>query len=418
MNWTAAPDAIALFEFGHRFSLLEIGSGEARRWVCRDHLSPASNRTIPARCSFDQNDGATRRALFRLLMPPCVAHAPLPVETRVGGAVGGHFWQFPAITERMAWEVHAAIPVPDWERDDGRPISCYLGLPWASYIDRKAVPEVVTQVFGVRLRGYRALAAHWGWAWGREVRVHTVCQHIYWERLLPQWQSLGVTDLHLSHCDAAAAATAAKYGMTVHSWTLAAPNIVNPERGEGLDLGRPLQRRSLLASFTGAHMPHYRSDVRPRLAREAQRDGGADLAVRLGGDWHFNPLVYGVQVAGLALAPSQAAAERAATIRYNQLLSDSVFSLCPEGAGPNTLRLWESLACGTIPVFIGDDWVRPPVPGDDLGWDDAVISVGRDEVAGLFERLRELRREEPAALAAMQTAAVTLYARFLGLRCF
>ncbi len=38
--------------------------------------------------------------------------------------------------------------------------------------------------------------------------MHTVCQHVFWERLLPLWQALGVTDLHLSHCEPKSAAAA------------------------------------------------------------------------------------------------------------------------------------------------------------------------------------------------------------------
>jgi hypothetical protein len=43
------------------------------------------------------------------------------------------------------------------------------------------------------------------------------------------------------------------------------------------------------------------------------------------------------------------------TFRYNTILSDSVFSLCPLGAGPNTLRFWESIAVGSIPVIFSND---------------------------------------------------------------
>ncbi len=110
------------------------------------------------------------------------------------------------------------------------------------------------------------------------------------------------------------------------------------------------------------------------------------------------------QVAGERLSEAECAAEQAATRRYNQLLSDSVFSLCPEGAGPNTLRLWESLAVGAIPVVIVEDWVWPSIPGAGLRWEDAVIKVRRDEVAGLFARLRRMRVEEPERLSAMQAA--------------
>jgi hypothetical protein len=89
---------------------------------------------------------------------------------------------------------------------------------------------------------------------------------------------------------------------------------------------------------------------------------------------------------------------------YNRVLSHSVFSLCPEGAGPNTLRLWESLAVGAIPVVIGTgDWVPPPLGKDNAALQNACLFVDRSEIAGLFEMLRsidssEIHRRQRAAL--------------------
>ena len=42
------------------------------------------------------------------------------------------------------------------------------------------------------------------------------------------------------------------------------------------------------------------------------------------------------------------------TSAYNDYLLKSVFSLCPSGSGPNSIRLWESLGIGTIPVVLAD----------------------------------------------------------------
>ena len=36
------------------------------------------------------------------------------------------------------------------------------------------------------------------------------------------------------------------------------------------------------------------------------------------------------------------------------LLLNSKYTLCPSGSGPNSIRLWESLACGSIPIILSD----------------------------------------------------------------
>ncbi len=421
-----------LFEFHRRFSIDPV-PGTLQTFTFRDVLSPASQQQVDARgLQLDTPDG--RLAALRMLLPLCVDHAPLRITDTPVTPTDANFWQYPAITEKLAWQVHAALPAPAWQPRLAGPVHCYLGLPWATWIDKffnprgtaraeGKLPATVQMVFGARLKGYRALAEEWSLRWGEEVRMHTVCQHIYWERLLPHWVALGITDIHLSHCTTAAIAQAASFGLRAHSWPLAAVNSVNPERQAGLDPARPVRQRRLLASFIGAHMPHYRSDVRLRLAGAFAAGGElpADVHIALCDDWHFNPLVYGFQIDGKTLSPEQQAHAIQANRRYNEILSDSVFALCPEGAGPNTIRLWEALAAGAIPVVIVEDWVWPAIPEADgipYSWGDAVLVCRRDELAGLPALLRGMRERDPGRLERMQQSGALLYQRFARQSCF
>lgn len=297
-------------------------------------------------------------------------------------------------------------------KDGYNSYNIYIGLPWANYLDNSiSVRELLE-----RWRSERGNLIEEGKFPPSDsiIRLHTVCQHIYWQKLLPFWREIGITDLHLSHLEP----DVHLGDIRVHSWHLAAANVVNEDRREGLVFGKDPAAKRWLASFIGAHMPHYRSDVRLRLRDEAARDGFHDVLYELKGDWHFNPLVYQEQVEGRPLDAAQRAAEHRATVRYNEVLSDSVFALCPEGAGPNTIRLWEALAVGAVPVVVVEDWVWPTIPGGDIAWSDAVLHVGRGEVAGLFDRLRWMRRFEPLRVAAMQKAAMEVYRRFETKRCF
>lgn len=60
----------------------------------------------------------------------------------------------------------------------------------------------------------------------------------------------------------------------------------------------------------------------------------------------------------------------------------------------------------------------PPVPGEGFVWEDCVIPLPRNEVVGLFDRLRKLRREQADRLVAMQAAERALYERFERMLCF
>ena len=39
---------------------------------------------------------------------------------------------------------------------------------------------------------------------------------------------------------------------------------------------------------------------------------------------------------------------------YSEILGNTKYSLCPRGTGPSTIRLWESLAMGSVPVIVSD----------------------------------------------------------------
>ena len=47
---------------------------------------------------------------------------------------------------------------------------------------------------------------------------------------------------------------------------------------------------------------------------------------------------------------------------YSEILVDSKFVLCPRGVGTSSIRLYECLAAGRVPVIIADQWVAPMGP--------------------------------------------------------
>ena len=52
---------------------------------------------------------------------------------------------------------------------------------------------------------------------------------------------------------------------------------------------------------------------------------------------------------------------------YSDTMAGSKFVLCPRGIGPSSLRLYETIEAGRIPVVISDYWVAPP----QVTWDFA-----------------------------------------------
>lgn len=377
---------------------------------CRDRLYPFVRHVSAMTVAGLHGDGLAL-ALFREgFVRPTITAFGEAVRARPIDPDDTLFWQYPCVTEGAAWEIHRSLEKPGLS--DGE-MHVYLGLPWATWIDmeRKSAWTTAGKVamtfqlknIGVRISGYRAALDDLGIL----LRVHTVCQHIYWQDMLPTWRKLGLTDLWLSHCDERAQRCA--LGLQVHPWSLYAVNVRDENRRSGLVIGKPPAERKTLASFMGAHSSHYLSDVREHLRHLADVPG---FVVRVTDKWHFEDVVYAEQITRNPIAGSN----DMAVAEYNALLSDSVFALCPTGAGPNTLRLWEALAVGTIPVLLGPT-ADLPQGGNlpQINWDEIVLRFADHEIPHLPDVLRAI----PAAeIELRQAKALAAYKLVATQRCF
>jgi hypothetical protein len=271
-------------------------------------------------------------------------------------------------------------------------VDIYVGMPWATWIDKlqklqwsergQVTMQQQLRLLAVRLSGYRHALA----ALGLRLRVHTVCQHIGWRRLLDAWRLIGVTDLWISHCEPSVPKDGDD-GPCLHPWRLFAVNVEDPTRRAGLEIGRDPATKPLLASFVGSDAPHYLTDVRRRLV---ELEHEPDIVVRMRREWHFERIVYGAQLTGSA-GTQFVKQESAEVYEYNRLISESRYVLCPAGAGPNTLRLWEALAVGSVPVVLGK-WPAMPSGGGlaPINWQDIVLCDVGEDLQGLVARLRSI----------------------------
>ena len=357
----------------------------------RDRLAAGAERTLPQATFAGLAGRALDKALLhRGFMRGTLPAALRPVADAPRSAEDLHYWQFPARTEAAAHAVHAGMHTAHLE---GNRVHVYLGLPWATWIDykgvHKSVPPGVEQELEmqrIRIQGLRRIWAEMGC----KLRVHTVCQHINWRRLVKSFSRVGVTDLWLSH--APAPHEAGDVGkLALHPWRLYAANVEDPSRRRGLEMGKDPATKPILASFIGAHQSYYLSDIRQRLQALANEPG---FLIEVNDRWHFHEVVYEHQMRGKTLSQSYRIDDTVE--RYNRILSDSVFSLCPSGSGPNSIRLWESLAVGSIPVLLGVEPVLPDVDrqGQKIPWDDVVIRAEATPVNRLPDILRVISLAE------------------------
>lgn len=315
----------------------------------------------------------------------CFIFRPEIIETGITFShqnVSSHlFWQGPAFTEALAARslIKAGYPaLPTSFQANVKDICFYFAYPWATLIDQKCIERAAIDFF------------RWtsSFNFPSGTKIHTVCQHIHWARLLPIMHEIGVTDLHLSHYTSGASDLAAKYSITAYSFPLIAAAYWDPIKlSVTRPLTLPLRDRKWFSGFTGAYMPHYRSDTRLKVKNSFDRAGRADDYFRLNSSWFYNELVYDYQAQSKKTPLSSLGKVTHGQKKFRDLLEQTLFSLCPEGAGPNTLRLWESLQAGCIPVIYTNDWIPPELPNFDFS--EFCVHIRTDDAEYTHEILRE-----------------------------
>lgn len=287
-------------------------------------------------------------------------------------------WQRPNATEAHAAEQLA-------QRCDGS--AAYLPFAWATWIDlaRDRPPPPAPLNAGPA-----------------QQLLATVGQHIEMLQHIALLRRCGVTDLFWSH---ATAGLHHHQGVRIHPFPLFPVRCTTHPAAAG---GLPSPERRWLYSFQGVDRPElYLTRVREWILNLPPRP---DSLVESRREWHFEQQVYREQVHGEPADAARHAELRTEADSFAATLQQSVFALCPSGSGPNTIRLWEALGYGAIPVILADG-LR--LPGDSALWQQAALHVPEtpQAVSALPARLDALRADH-ARLAAMQEAGQQLWQRY------
>jgi len=250
----------------------------------------------------------------------------------------GFNWQQPVITEQLASSQAILLDIDDYT---------YLSVPWASIIDVKNTSNTDYKLNA--LKAFNKL---------KELPKKpyiTVCQHYRYREMLDLLQELGVKHLYTPHAE-----KNIKYDIKIHAFPLYA---TNPPA--------ILKDRSILYSFVGAYMDHYMSDIRLKIFNDKNHDKSSIIISR--DKWQYNDVVYMEQIWHQDTPLHKKYISEQNRQFYIKALAASRYSLCPSGAGPNSIRLFESLACGAIPIIFSDKLELPKV--SDINWEECVIRI-------------------------------------------
>ena len=95
--------------------------------------------------------------------------------------------------------------------------------------------------------------------------------------------------------------------------------------------------------------------------------------------------------------------------RFEDLMSKSIFALCPRGVGSTSFRLAEAMEYGCIPVYISDTFSLPFEKK--INWDNVIVKVHVSEINNLYKLLKS-KASQPQWLMAKQQNVIKIYNEF------
>jgi hypothetical protein len=268
------------------------------------------------------------------------------------------FWQYPVITEKTFY-----LQNKNNEK--------YLGLPWATIIDKRYNLNTIYNLMKPYIK--------------QNIQYYTCCQHISFRNLIPLFKEMGIHTVYTPHKILSEDKLS---DIQLRPCPLYAVNVEDSNRNSIFLNCDPLNyTRKFLYSFQGAYNPNwYLTDIRKRIFEMKHPE---NCYVNYIGNWHFDNVVYNkLQNNDYKLNESDTDKER--TIKYNKLLLNSRYSLCPSGSGPNSIRFWESLAIGSIPVLLADTL---ELPSHEL-WDKSIVRIHENKLEELPTILSNISEEK------------------------
>ena len=263
-------------------------------------------------------------------------------------------WQEPVITEKECYECLKNDPI--------KADVTFLSVPWAPIIDHKnfGLPKNKSKAEKF-LRDLRKL---------RIENSFTVCQSYRFKEITPYLRRAGIKVLFTPH---ATHDVPYSEGIKIESLPLFAANAVEP------------LEKDILYSFMGAYSEKYISTIRKKIFDGTHPDNAVVVYRK---KWQFNDAVYGEQLRGIGTNSVQSYISDEHSKFYKNILARSRFSPCPSGMGPASIRFFESLKAGAIPILLADTWRLPSIKGVD--WEKCTLKIPESKYNTMHDILRSI----------------------------
>lgn len=205
----------------------------------------------------------------------------------------------------------------------------YLAVPWTVLMKKKMLHRLAD----IRLDG-----------------GFTVCQHFRFEEIIPLLRQIGIDVLFTPHIEEGKVYE----GITVLPFPHFAQNGAKPSGN-----------KDILYSFVGTISGQ---EVRKKIVHLPKK---SDIIIIERNGWGARTI------------------NKEHNKEYRDVLSRSRFALSPRGHGVSTIRFWESLQAGAIPVLLADGTMLP----GEIDWHDCMVVIPEREIELVDQIIRNIPQE-------------------------
>jgi hypothetical protein len=133
------------------------------------------------------------------------------------------------------------------------------------------------------------------------------------------------------------------------------------------------KNKDILFSFVGSYTTH------PIRKRMRNRIVGDNIIYR--SSYHIDPDTFNNKINNKETEEKE----------YKDIMERSRFCLCPRGSSPSSVRFWESLQAGVIPILISDYWSLP-----EWDWNNTIIKLSEKEFENMtYNNISDMLKNIP-----------------------
>lgn len=271
-------------------------------------------------------------------------------------------WQTPVITEKAVFEnvKNKIINLP----------YLYIGYPWATLMDYYNGYSKNKYSFEEFLKLNDL--------WLDLENGITVVQSYHFKKFLKDFQKMGIKYIFSPHIEKS------DFNQIFQQYNIYVyPIYIYPVNS----CDNISEVKDLFYSFIGTtkYNLEYPTKIRTKLVKMDHPENTIIVGLD---QWHFNSEVFSKQLKLIDFYHNDFKNNEE---NYKSVLKRSRFNLCPLGVGPNSIRIWESLSYGSIPVIIADKLWLPEIP--DVNYHDFMVFIKESELDQLTNILKYINPE-------------------------